>query len=161
MHCENQPNMRSGELFRAIWRVNLSMRKIVQRTAVTNDLTVPQYAVLMTLAPYREMTQKELGQMMQFPKSTLSQAVDGLVQAGFMERHPVKENRREMQLILSNEGKTQIQTMKEQEGGINRVFESAIDTLQAKQYAELLASLDQIAKFLEEKSPEQGEGSND
>ena len=152
MQSENQHNMRSGDLVRAIWRVNLSMRKIVQRTAAANDLTAPQYAVLMTLSPYSELTQKELGQMMPFPKSTLSQAVDGLVQAGLMDRYPVKENRREMQLILSHEGKTLIQTIREQEGSINRIFESVMDTLQARQYEELVHSLDQIADFLEEKS---------
>lgn len=156
MHYENE-SMRSGELFRIIWRVNFSMRRIVQRTALANNLTVPQYALLMTLAPHEEMTQKELGQVMQFPKSTLSQAVDGLVQAELIDRHPVKENRREMQLLITEKGKMLSTRMKKQEGGINDAFESAIDTLSAKQYKELLASLGQIATFLEEKSAEQGE----
>lgn len=161
MSFENESFMRSGELFRTIWRVNLSMKKIVQRTAIANDLTVPQYAVLTSIAPYKEMTQKELSQVMQFPKSTLSQAVDGLVKAELMTRHPVKENRREMQLIITEKGKLLFNTMKRQEGSINYAFEAAIDTLSAKQYEELLASLDQIVSFLEEKSTEQGEGSDD
>lgn len=161
MHFDQQSFMRSGELFRTIWRVNLSMRTMVQKTAMANELTTPQYAVLMTLAPYGELTQKELGQVMQFPKSTLSQAVDGLVQAGLVDRHPVKENRREMQLIVSEKGKLLFENMKRQEGSINHSFELAIDTLTAKQYEELLASLQQIASFLEEKSTEQGEGLND
>lgn len=161
MSFENESFMRSGELFRTIWRVNLSMRKIVQKTAMANDLTVAQYAVLTTIAPYKEMTQKELSQVMQFPKSTLSQAVDGLVKAELMTRHPVKENRREMQLIITEKGKLLFNAMKRQEGSINHTFEAAIDTLSAKQYEELLASLDQIVSFLEEKSTEQGEGSDD
>ncbi|MBS4190625.1 MarR family transcriptional regulator [Bacillus sp. FJAT-49705] len=161
MEIENQAFLRSSELFRTLWRVNLSMRRIVQKSAADNNLSVPQYAVLMTLTPRKEMTQKQLGTVMQFPKSTLSQAVDGLVQAGLINRHPVKENRREMQLIVSEKGKMLYETIKRKEGSIHHAFESAIDTLSVKQYDELLCSLRQIASFLENESEENGESKHD
>lgn len=161
MEANNQSFKRSSELFQTFWRVNLSLKKVVQKTAVKNDLTVPQYAVLMTFAPRREMTQKEVGQIMQFPKSTLSQAVDGLVQAGYIDRHPVKENRREMQLILSEKGKKLYEHLKTEEGSMHQAFKEAADTLTEGQYSNLMASLAQIANFLEDMTGDQGEGSND
>ena len=69
-------------------------------------LSIPQYSVLMTIAPRKGMTQKQIGEVLQIPKSTLSQAVDGLVQTGWIHRQSVEDNRREMQLSLSEKGKT-------------------------------------------------------
>lgn len=145
----NQPIKRSMEFFRTFWRMNQSVRRIVQKTAADNGLTVPQYALLMAIAPRKEMTQKELGKVLQFPKSTLSQSVAGLVQAGLLVRHPVEDNRREMQLILSEQGKVLYDSMMEQEGSITHSFESAIQTLSDKQYDDLLEAILQISIYLE------------
>lgn len=161
MKPNQHSSKRSSELFQNFWRVNTSLKKVVQKTAIKNNLTVPQYAVFMTFASRGEMTQKEVGQIMQFPKSTLSQAVDGLVQAGYIDRHPVKENRREMQLILSDEGKKLYHHLKTEEGSMTQAFKAATDTLSDQQYNDLMASLNQIANFLEAMTLEQGEGSND
>jgi DNA-binding MarR family transcriptional regulator len=157
MNHENKSIERSSELFRSFWRVNHSMRQFIHKTAMANDLSIPQYALLMTLAPKREMTQKQLGNKTHFPKSTLSQAVDGLVQLELITRHPVEENRREMQLTLSEKGKLLYETMRLQEGSIYLALESAIDTLTEKQYDEVLSVQLQIAIVLEKEAKEQGE----
>ncbi|MGE8203580.1 MarR family winged helix-turn-helix transcriptional regulator [Heyndrickxia sp. NPDC080065] len=133
------------------------MRKIFQKVASANNLSIPQFAVLMTIAPHKEMTQKQLGLVTHFPKSTLSQAVDGLVQAEMINRHPVEENRREMQLTLSEKGKKLHQIIQQQEGGFHHIFTSAVNKLSENQRNELLASLKHIAMFLEKEALEQGE----
>lgn len=149
--CNKQQSFkRSSELFRSIWRLNQSMRSFVQKTALENDLSVPQYAVLMMVAPKKEITQKQLGNLMKFPKSTLSQAVDGLVQADLIMRHPVEDNRREMQLILSEKGKLLYEKIRNQKGSVHRALETAIDTLDENQFEQAIATLGQIATFLGE-----------
>lgn len=150
MCYDQQSSSRSSELFRTMWRINQSMRYFVQKAALENDLSVPQYAVLMMVAPKKEITQKQLGHLMKFPKSTLSQAVDGLVQAGLMMRHPVEDNRREMQLILSEKGKLLYETMREQHGSVHLTLETAIDKLDENQFEEAIGTLNQIATFLGE-----------
>jgi len=122
----------------------------VQRTALENDLTIPQYALLITLAPFEEMTQKQLGKATFFPKSTLSQAVDGLVQAELIHRNPVEDNRREMLLTLSAKGQLLYNKIQSQESSILQAFESATESLSEKQYDDLLTSQRQIITLLEE-----------
>ncbi|MFO1445224.1 MarR family transcriptional regulator [Bacillus sp. Bva_UNVM-123] len=157
MHDENQSLARSSELFRSIWRIQQSIRSFAQKTAIDNNLSIPQYALLMMLAPKREITQKKLGNIMKFPKSTLSQAVDGLVQANLIKRHPVEDNRREMQLILTDNGKQLYEKLKWQEGSIHQVLELAIASLNENQFEEAVSTLLQIAVFLEKESEKLGE----
>lgn len=157
MIIEDQSNLRSTEIIRSFGRVNNSMRKTFQRTALDNELSLPQLVLLMTIAPKGEITQKQLGKETQFPKSTLSQAVDGLVQTELITRHPVEENRREMKLTLSNKGKALYEKTRKQEGSAHQVFESAIKSLTENQCDELLISLRQIAMFLENELIEKGE----
>lgn len=157
MDLDEQSSLHSTEILRTFGRVNNSMRKINQRIATENDLSLPQFVVLMRLGFKEEMTQKQLGKEMQFPKSTLSQAVDGLVQAQLITRHPVEENRREMQLTMSDIGKLLYQKLRRQEGSLYQLFEAAIQSLSENQSEELLASLRHIAMYLEKESLQQGE----
>jgi DNA-binding MarR family transcriptional regulator len=123
--------------------------RFVHTTALENDLSIPQYSVLMTIAPQKEMTQKQIGEVLQIPKSTLSQAVDGLVQTEWIHRKPVKDNRREMQLILSEKGVALFKKISSQKGSIHQTIDSAIGSLDEKQFEELQATLLHIADFLE------------
>lgn len=157
MDCENPTETRSSKVLHSFKRVHKGMMRFVHKTALENDLSLPQYSVLITIAPYRQLTQKQLGEIIQIPKSTLSQAVDGLVQAGWIEREPVQDNRREMQLTISEKGKILCETMRVQKGSIHQTLDKAINTLSEKQYNELLATHLQIAEFLEKEALEQGE----
>ncbi|OMC84497.1 MarR family transcriptional regulator [Viridibacillus sp. FSL H7-0596] len=150
MSLEKDVGIRSEKLLHSFWHVNHCIRRIVQRTALENDLTIPQYALLITLAPFEEMTQKQLGKATFFPKSTLSQAVDGLVQAELIHRNPVEDNRREMLLTLSTKGQLLYNKIQSQESSILQAFESATESLSEKQYDDLLTSQRQIIILLEE-----------
>lgn len=154
---ENQQFIRSVQVMRSFWNVQKNVMRFVQKTAVDNGLSVPQYSVLMSIAPHKEITQKNLGELTFLPKSTLSQAVDGLVQAGWLYRQQVEGNRREIQLTLSDKGKTFLKTIHRKEGGIHQVFQVAIETLTDKQVEELLKSHLQITTYLEAQAKEQGE----
>jgi DNA-binding MarR family transcriptional regulator len=135
--------------------------QFVHKTALEHGLTVPQYSLLMTIAPNKEITQKKLGEIVQIPKSTLSQSVDGLVQAGWIERDPVPDNRREMQLILSEKGKILYETIAQKKGTIHQVIDSVLNTLTEKQFEEIQATLLHIADSLEKETSTKGNTQND
>lgn len=158
MEHENQEFVRSTNLLKSFFSVHKSLGRLFQKTAAENGLTVPQYSVLMFIAPFKKITQKNLGEKVHMPKSTLSQAVDGLVKAGLIHRQQVEGNRREMQLSLSKKGEDLIKTVPQQEGSIHQVFKSACDKLSEKQYEELLQAHLQIKTSLESyTTTEQGE----
>lgn len=157
MENENQKFMRSAELLRSFWNMQKNLMRFIQKSAVENGLSVPQYSILMTIILHKEMTQKNIGEKTFLPKSTLSQAVDGLVREGFLNRQQVEGNRREIKLSLSEKGVTLIKSIHTQEGGILQVFQSAIESLTERQYEEILGTHNQITTYLETHAPEQGE----
>ncbi|MFY0758847.1 MarR family transcriptional regulator [Metabacillus dongyingensis] len=157
MENENQKLTRSTELLRSFWNIQKNLMRLLQKSAVENGLSVPQYSIMMTIIHHKHMTQKSVGEKTFLPKSTLSQAVDGLVREGLLNRQQVEGNRREIQLSLSEKGVTLIKTIHLQEGGIHQVFQAAIESLTERQYEELLGSHNQITAFLETQAPEQGE----
>ncbi|WP_433747763.1 MarR family winged helix-turn-helix transcriptional regulator [Falsibacillus pallidus] len=161
MENDNQNLTRSVKLMHSFWRVQKNLMRIVQRTAVENGLTVPQYSILMTIAPLKTMLQKTLREKTFLPKSTLSQAIDGLVQDGWLHRQQLEENRREVQLSLSEKGENFFKTIHRQEGSVHDVFETAVQLFSDEEYENLLESHAKIIDFLESQSTEQGDCIND
>ncbi|WP_406687781.1 MarR family winged helix-turn-helix transcriptional regulator [Rossellomorea vietnamensis] len=152
---ENQQITPALQLLRSFSRVNKTMMRFVQKTAADNGLSVPQYTILVTIAPEGELTQKTIGERTFLPKSTLSTAVDGLVQAGFLYRQQVEDNRREMLLSLSHQGETMLKGIHKQEGSIHQLTEGAVETLSEEEFAGLLEAHERIADYFDEKGKEE------
>ncbi|HSO58793.1 MAG TPA: MarR family winged helix-turn-helix transcriptional regulator [Paenisporosarcina sp.] len=131
--------------------------KIVQKSAVENGLSVPQYSILMVMKLNKEMTQKIVGEKTFLPKSTLSQAVDGLVREGMIIRQQVEGNRREIMLSVTEKGQELNKMIHLQDGGIHQVLQSAVEVLSESQYEELLEAHRQITTYLETEVPDLGE----
>lgn len=148
----NQSDMDSSEFLHSLWYVSRSLMRFVHKAALENDLSIPQYSLILAIAPHKEMTQKQIGEKLQIPKSTLSQAVDGLVQAGWLYREPVQDNRREIQLILSEKGVALFEKMSAQKGSIHQTIQSVMDTLTKKQCTEIQTTLLHIADFIEKET---------
>lgn len=156
MKSDNEKLIRSTQLLRSFWRVQKNIVRFVQKTAMENGLSVPQYTVLMTIILHKEMTQKMVGEQTFLPKSTLSYAVDGLVQEGLLSRQQVEGNRREMQLTITNEGEAFLKKIHLQDGGIHQLFQAAMEQLTDKQYEELLESHLLLSTYLETQAADQG-----
>lgn len=147
---------REVRLLHSFLNVNKNLAWLVSRTAVNNGLTVPQFSVLIMIAPHRKMTQKVIGEKTFMPKSTLSQAVDGLVKAELIQRRPVEGNRRELELTLSEKGEALIAELSQQDGSVAMLFKNACDTLSEKQYQDLLELHTLIVQTLQMEQGEQG-----
>jgi DNA-binding MarR family transcriptional regulator len=149
MPTENQSIMRSVELLQSFAGVQKNLYRFVQKSAAENGLSVPQYTILITLVSESAMTQKTIGEKTFLPKSTLSQAVDGLVKEGLLERRPVEGNRREMFLSLNDKGIERIKSMHLQEGGLHHVVQSVLESLDPQEVERLLETNRRIASLLE------------
>ncbi|MBP2243303.1 DNA-binding MarR family transcriptional regulator [Cytobacillus eiseniae] len=151
---ESEKLIRSTQLLRSFWSIQKNIVRFVQKTAVENGLSVPQYTVLMTIILQKEMTQKQVGEQTFLPKSTLSQAVDGLVRLGLLNRQQLESNRREMQLSITEKGEAFLKKMHLQDGGIHHLFQSAMEPLTDKQYEDLLESHLILSTYLESQARE-------
>jgi DNA-binding MarR family transcriptional regulator len=148
---------KSTQLLHSFWNVQKNLIRLAQKSAVENGLSVPQYSILMAMKLNKEMVQKNVGEVTFIPKSTLSQAVDGLVREGMINRQQVEGNRREMMLSLTEKGEALIKMIHIQDGGIHQVFQSAVEVLSESQYEELLGAHQQITTYLEREAPVLGE----
>ncbi|MEH7384403.1 MarR family transcriptional regulator [Bacillus sp. JJ1521] len=147
---KSQEFNRSVMLMRSFYEVQKNMMHIFQRTAVENGISIPQYTILLTIYPKKEMTQKSVGDKTFLPKSTLSQGVDGLVQVGLLDRKQLENNRREMLLSLTEKGESFIKKIHFQEGSVHQVFREVVDALTDKQYENLLETHQQIVNHIKE-----------
>ncbi|MDQ0428484.1 DNA-binding MarR family transcriptional regulator [Planomicrobium stackebrandtii] len=138
------------QLMLSFANVQKNMVRFIQKSATEKGLSIPQYSVMMTIISCSEMTQKTVGEKTFLPKSTLSQAVDGLVKEGYLDRRQVEDNRRETLLALSKKGKALVEELHHQEDGLHQVFKAASEQFTSDQVAELLIAHQKISTYLKE-----------
>lgn len=138
----------SMQLMLSFAHVQKNMVRFIQKSAMEKGLSIPQYSILMTIISCKEMTQKNIGEKTFLPKSTLSQAVDGLVKEGYLDRRQVEDNRRETLLALSPTGQALVDELHLQEDGLHQVFKAASEQFTNDQVAELLDAHRKISAYL-------------
>lgn len=139
---------RSNQLLHTSWKMNKQIRHHIKQTAEKNGLTIAQYSILMMMNRESHMSQKHVQEKTLLPKSTLSQAIDGLVKQGCLTRKQVKDNRREIDLFVSPQGKKFIQEMFIQKDSVHQLFHQAIESLSEQQFKELLNAHELIMSYL-------------
>lgn len=138
----------SKELFYSFWEIQRYFMKLVKKTADKYDLSVPEYTILVMMH-HQKMTQKDVREKTYLPKSTLSHAIDKLVQSELLHREQVEGNRREIQLSISQKGREFIQKLHLERNGVHQSFYHAIESLTDKQMQELLHIHKQIITYVE------------
>ncbi|MGM8365281.1 MarR family winged helix-turn-helix transcriptional regulator [Virgibacillus sp. W0181] len=136
-------------LMQSFWKLQKSIMGQVKQTAADNDLSVPQFAILVQMQHKKQIAQKNLQERTHYPKSTLSHAIEKLVQAGLLNRTHAEGNRREMELALSDEGKVLVDELKAQEHGVHERFKNAVHSFTEEEFNDLINMHHQIATFFE------------
>ncbi|WKA55456.1 MarR family winged helix-turn-helix transcriptional regulator [Planococcus shixiaomingii] len=149
MPTENQSTTAAVELLQSFGSVHKNLFRFVQKSAADHGLSVPQYSILITLISEPALTQKIIGDKTFLPKSTLSQAVDGLVKEGLLKRQQVEGNRREVLLALSEKGLEFIRKLHMKEGSVLDVFQTVINALEPQEVEGLLKTHNRINLLLE------------
>lgn len=94
-----------------------------------SDLTMPQFWILQVIQAGEVMPQKTLVEHLQFSKSTLSTSIEGLVSSGLLERIIPQNNRREVQLQLTDAGEQKVQEIFEDPDGLYQKMNRALTQL--------------------------------
>lgn len=141
---------RSLKLMQSFWNMQNSIMRYVQRKAAENDLSVTQYNILMMLVHHDEIPQKALQEKTFLPKSTLSQAINGLVDAGYLVRKQIKGNRREVKLSICQKGEDLMKKIVLDKDNFHQLCEDAIEALTDEQFTNLINTQQQIAANFEE-----------
>lgn len=90
------------------------------------NLSLSQILALQTIEEERTTTLHALAEKLYLERSTVSRLVDALVQAGFIRREVNEENRREIQLSLTDHGQ---RTVEEGRNQSNAFFRSILDNV--------------------------------
>src|SRR5690625_4972328 len=141
----NRPTM----LMQSFWHLQKSIKGQVKQTALEHELSVPQFAIIVMMQHNKKIAQKQLQARTHYPKSTLSYAIEGLVQDDLLNRQHAEGNRREVDLILSEQGKALLKKMKNEENGVHLRFKNAVNSFSEEQFNDLLNLHQQIATFFE------------
>ena len=150
METEQKEPVRSTAMMQSFWNVQRHLVRAAHQTAQENGLSLPQFHSLMTIAPRSPITQKELAAHTHLPKSTLSQSIEGLVQAEWVIRETNPDNRREVVLRLSDHGWQFVETIKRQEAGMQQRLEHVLDQIDPVVFEQMLQTHAQIAEGLKE-----------
>ncbi|MEU7889991.1 MarR family transcriptional regulator [Microbispora bryophytorum] len=98
------PRALSGRLSYLLGRLYMRALDLEARRLEALGVTVKQQAVLALLADEGPMTQQHLGQRLGIDRTTVVAVVDGLEQAGFVERRRSPADRRAYLLTLTPDG---------------------------------------------------------
>ena len=150
METEQKEPVRSTAMMQSFWNVQRHLVRAAHQTAQENGLSLPQFHSLMTIAPRSPITQKELAVHTHLPKSTLSQSIEGLVQSEWVIRETNPNNRREVVLRLSDHGRQFVETIKQQEAGMQQRLEHILDQIDPAVFEQMLQTHAQIAEGLKE-----------
>lgn len=107
-----------------------------------------QGRVLALLKLQPEISQKELGYLLDMRQQSLSELLAKLEQKGYITRTPSQEDRRTTVITLTEAGRAAAGQAEEQEPGMRRIF----DSLSPEEQANLASYLDRIAAALEKET---------
>lgn len=136
-----------------LWHSYLEVQKnilqCIQESARREDLSVQQYLILVTFSDHGEISQKTVREKTFLPKSTLSEAIEGLVKDEIIIRKPLKSDRREIGLLLSDKGMALVQKIQTYEPGILQTFSSVVAEIPNSDFEKALAMNEQITTKLQ------------
>ncbi|MFL0247356.1 MarR family winged helix-turn-helix transcriptional regulator [Candidatus Clostridium stratigraminis] len=94
----------AADVVQSFMKISKTLARYTQQNAVSLGLTLQQLGVLNTIHSSPLITLKEITEKLFIPKSTASVSVEELVNLGLVERKLSKEDRRQINLILTDKG---------------------------------------------------------
>ncbi|GKU24102.1 MarR family winged helix-turn-helix transcriptional regulator [Clostridium folliculivorans] len=105
MDYNDSKTKQAVEVVQSFMLISKTLAKYTQRNADSLGLTLQQLGVLNTIYSSPLITLKEITEKLFIPKSTASVSVEELVNLGLVERKSSEEDRRQINLILTDKGK--------------------------------------------------------
>jgi MarR family transcriptional regulator, organic hydroperoxide resistance regulator len=104
MPDKDEKMKQAAEVVHSFTRVSQMLMKFTQQNAAALGLTVAQMGILNTISLKPGITLKEVTEKLLLPKSSVSVAVDDLVNSGLVERRSSAGDRREINLSATEQG---------------------------------------------------------
>jgi DNA-binding MarR family transcriptional regulator len=92
---------------RAAIRVLARLARVAEQVCQSTGISLPQYRLLVSISGQPQRA-SELAKRVGVSRPTLTSLVDGLEQGGFLRRAPVPSDRRGIQLIATEAGRTAV-----------------------------------------------------
>ncbi len=110
----------------ALYEIVRNMEAIDQQNTQDYGITVAQSYALLTFPRHESISMSDLSEQMRLAKSTMTRVIDQLVERGLVERETSAEDRRIVQVKLSEKGHTM---QREMEADYQRFFEMVLAEL--------------------------------
>ncbi|MEL6948168.1 MAG: MarR family winged helix-turn-helix transcriptional regulator [Pseudomonadota bacterium] len=101
-------------------------------------LTLPQLPILMTALEHDGLTQADYANRFRKPPYAISRAIDGLVEAGLLERRPDKNSRRAHNIYVTQAGRTLAPKLFARIADVNAGMLSPLEPAEAQMLLSLL-----------------------
>ncbi len=109
------------------------------------DLSYNQYKTLLTIADREACSLGDLARELEVAMSSASQMIDRLVGQGLVHREQDADNRRQVVIRLTGEGRKLIEELQR---GILKGYQQVLDQLSEQDQEELVQSFEAIARIL-------------
>lgn len=147
MDYNNFKVKQAGEVVQSFMMISKTLAKYTQQNAENLGLTLQQLGILNTIYFSPSITLKEITEKLLIPKSTASVGVEELVNLGLVERKSSEEDRREINLILTDKGK-EISKKSIQTPSSYIAMISALEKISKEDADTLLRIHKELSKFL-------------
>lgn len=132
--------MNQAKQFREITRIlECHLGNINKTDSCCFGISESQCFVLVEIGRKRNVSVKELSEILKLDKSGISRTVEELVQRNYVERKPSKEDRRFVILNLTLKGKERYEKI---ENDMNRKFKEILDKIPVDKREQVIESLE-------------------
>lgn len=142
---------KSVDLLHSFWAMQRNLMCFIQEKSAAESLSVPQFTILIMMRTQTSINQKRLQEETNMPKSTLSQAVEGLVQRKLLIREQMENDRRGMLLSITNEGQQLLNHIHTDKCGIHDRFYEAVKHLSIESIEDTTKIHEEITYYFNEK----------
>ncbi|MEJ6949476.1 MarR family winged helix-turn-helix transcriptional regulator [Natronospora cellulosivora (SeqCode)] len=110
-------------------------------------ITLAQCQALVEIGRAKSISLKQLAELLNLEKSTVSRTVNSLVENGYVERRTDPEDRRYIKISLSKDGEKLFTTI---ESDMDRYFEIIFNSLPENKKDQVLESLELLLKAVDQ-----------
>lgn len=135
----------AGDAFAGLLRAHAAAtRRLNTLLVAEHDLTLSDYEVLLRLAraPDRRMRRVDLAEQVLLTASGITRLLDGLEQAGYVERGSCAEDRRVVYAVLTEPGLAKLRAARRTHvAQIEELFAERLEATEVERLADLLGKL--------------------
>lgn len=144
----NKSTITINELLVQLFNDVLQAEEKSLKSGMLSDISITEIHTIEAIGVYNEKTMSEVAQKLKITVSTLTTAINKLINKGYVERKRIEEDRRVVLIKLTEKGELAYKLHSEFHG---EMVNNAIEGLTLEEEKILLSSLNKINNFFKEK----------